>query len=157
MVTAEDADWVLDMYFKRPTALEKHELLQLVLGLPPESARARLVAKLASPDPMNRQAAVKAIGNMPYADRVLLIRPLRDDPDHGVRSSAKFLSQDRSGTLDPGHATTPTTLHRFDSPAQGKIGLVASGLGWPYGPTPRSLEFVRVTGVRYPGGRHTLD
>ena len=96
MVTAEDAEWVLDMYFKRPTALEKHELLQLVLALPPESARARLVAELASPDPVNRQAAVKAIGNMRYPDRVLLIRPLRDDLDHRVRSSAKVLSQDRT-------------------------------------------------------------
>ena len=96
MVTAEDTDWVLGMYFKRPTALEKHELLELVLALPPESARARLVAELASPDPINRQAAVKAIGNMPYADRVLLIRPLGDDSDQRVRSSAKVLSQDRS-------------------------------------------------------------
>ena len=96
MVAAGDADWVLDLYFKRPSALEKHELLHLVLALPAERARARLVAELASPDPTNRQAAVKAIGNMPYLDRRLLIRPLRDDPDPRVRSSAKSLSQDRT-------------------------------------------------------------
>jgi hypothetical protein len=71
-------------------------LLQLVLALPPESARVRLVAELASQDSVNRQAAVKAIGNMPYPDRVLLIQPLRDDPDAHVRSSAKLLSQDQS-------------------------------------------------------------
>ena len=96
LVTASDANWVLDLYFARPTAVEKHELVHLVLALPPDVARARLLLELGSTNPLNRQAGVKAIGNMPYPDRRSLIVPLREDPDKFVRSSAKLLSQERT-------------------------------------------------------------
>ncbi len=72
-VTGEDAAWVLDLYFGLPDARQKHELVRLVIVLPPEAARPRLMAELRSPDPLNRQAAVKAIGNMPYPDRRALL------------------------------------------------------------------------------------
>jgi HEAT repeat protein len=61
-----DAEWVLDLYFELPDVLTKHETLPLVLALPPDAARKRLVRELKSPNWMNRQAAVKAIGNIPY-------------------------------------------------------------------------------------------
>ncbi|HJU74197.1 MAG TPA: HEAT repeat domain-containing protein [Gemmatimonadaceae bacterium] len=92
-VSATDVDWILDLYFTRPDALTKHELVRLVIALPPEGARARLVAELRSPDRLNRQAAVKAIGNMPYSDRRQLLWPLREDSDAFVRKSARLLSE----------------------------------------------------------------
>ena len=93
-VGAQDAGWVLQLYFGAPDQLSKHELLPLVLALPAEAARERLVAGLHDPAWANRQAAVKVIGNMPYADRRALLRPLVDDPDHEVQKSARFLSQE---------------------------------------------------------------
>lgn len=93
-LTAADAAWVLDLYFGQKDAVSKHELVKLVIGLPPAAARARLVAELRSPDRLNRQAAVKAIGNMSYPDRRQLIWPLRDDPDSFVAKTARHLSQE---------------------------------------------------------------
>jgi HEAT repeat protein len=93
LLTPVHAEWVLDAYFGQPDALVKHELVRLVIALPPEAARARLVAELRSPDRLNRQAAVKAIGNMRFPDRRALIWPLRDDPDSFVRKTARRLSQ----------------------------------------------------------------
>jgi HEAT repeat protein len=92
LVGPQDVDWVLDLYFCRPTLLGKHELLPLVVRLPSEQAKPRLVKELASDDPLNRQAAVKAIGNMPFEGRSDLLKPLRSDRDKRVRDSAKALS-----------------------------------------------------------------
>lgn len=94
LVGAEDAGWVLDLYFGVAGALVKHELVRLVIALPPDAARARLVAELRSPDRLNRQAAVKAVGNMAYPDRRVLLWPLRDDPDAFVSKSAQGLTMD---------------------------------------------------------------
>ena len=94
LVSAADAAWVLDLYFGLPDVLTKHELVRLVIALPPAAARTRLVGELRSPDRLNRQAAVKAIGNMSYPDRRELLRPLREDPDRFVRKSARLLSQE---------------------------------------------------------------
>ena len=94
LVTAADAEWVLDLYFERPDVLEKHELVHLVTALPLEAARRRLVAELRSPDRLNRQAAAKAIGNMAYPDRGTLLRALYDDPDTFVRKTARVLAQE---------------------------------------------------------------
>jgi HEAT repeat protein len=88
-----DVDWVLDLYFGLPSIVTKHEVFRLVLKLPAEAARKRLVAALRDVDWMNRQAAVKAIGNMAYPDRPQLLRPLRDDPHESVRESARLLSE----------------------------------------------------------------
>ena len=93
-LASRDVAWVLDLYFSLPQALEKHELLPLVLALPPEAAKARLVAAFRDPLPANRQAAVKAIGNMPYPDRAQLLRPLSEDPAPSVSKSARRLSQE---------------------------------------------------------------
>lgn len=92
LVGPEDVDWVLNLYFEQPQFLEKHELLRLVIRLPVKPARPRLVRELGSDDALNRQAAVKAIGNMPFDDVSALLKPMRTDPDKGVRDSAKALS-----------------------------------------------------------------
>jgi HEAT repeat protein len=86
-----DVEWVLGLYFGLPGIVTKHEVLPLVLALPPESARNRLVKALRDADPANRQAAVKAIGNLAYQDRRQLISPLQDDPDKFVRDSVQLL------------------------------------------------------------------
>jgi HEAT repeat protein len=94
VATADDVAWILDLYFQLDDALEKHELVRLVIALPPDAARARLVAELQSADPLNRQAAVKAIGNMRCPDRRALLWPLREDPDGLVRKSAPIFTQE---------------------------------------------------------------
>lgn len=86
-----DADWVLDLYFGQPEIVAKHEVLPLVLALPPDAARKRLVKALRDANPANRQAAVKAIANMAFQDRIQLISPLRDDQDRFVRESVQAL------------------------------------------------------------------
>jgi len=92
IVGADDVDWVLDLYFSRPGVLGKHELLPLVLRLPVARAKARLIRELSSDDPIIRQAAVKAIGNMPFEDKRALLTPLQLDEDKEVRASAKALA-----------------------------------------------------------------
>ncbi|WGM40994.1 hypothetical protein [Caulobacter sp. NIBR1757] len=91
LIDRRDVDWVLDLYFSVPGHLEKHVVLRLVLALPSEAAKRRLVAELSSADAVNRQAAVKAIGNLPYADRGALLTRMCDDPDKLVRQSANAL------------------------------------------------------------------
>lgn len=86
-----DVDWVLDLYFGLTGVVTKHEVLPLVLKLPPKAARKRLVMTLRDADSTNRQAVVKAIGNMAYQDRRQLTSPLQDDPDKFVRDSAQAL------------------------------------------------------------------
>jgi HEAT repeat protein len=92
LVGSDDVDWVLNLYFWRPGVLEKHELLPVVLSLPPAKAKAGLVRELASSDPTIRQAAVKAIGNMPFKDRKALLTPLHKDENTEVRASARALT-----------------------------------------------------------------
>lgn len=86
-----DADFLLDLYSRLEGVSAKHEVFPLVLALPPDAARKRLIKMLRDADPANRQAAVKAIGNMAYADRRALIAPLENDPDDFVASSARML------------------------------------------------------------------
>jgi HEAT repeat protein len=88
----DDADWVLDLYFELPNVLSKHEVLPLVVKLPPAVARERLKKELRNSNWMDRQAAVKAIGNMPFSDRNQLICPLLNDSNDNVRASARALS-----------------------------------------------------------------
>lgn len=89
----EDADWVLNLYFELPNVLSKHEVLPLVVKIPASVARDRLTKELRNANWMGRQAAVKAIGNMPFCDRAELIHPLLNDPNDRVRASARALSR----------------------------------------------------------------
>jgi HEAT repeat protein len=87
-VGEEDVPWVLDAYFARPGIRSKHELLWLVIALRPERARGRVLLESRSPDRDNRQAAMKAIGNMGFPDRTKLLRRFLDDPDPQIRQGA---------------------------------------------------------------------
>jgi HEAT repeat protein len=93
LVEARDTEWVLELYFGLEDRLAKHEILPLVLALRPESAREGLVSRLRDPDWANRQAAVKAIGNMAFPDRRQLLSPLVDDAHKEVQKSARYLTQ----------------------------------------------------------------
>lgn len=95
LLDRDDVDWVLKLFFSLPSVVTKHEVFPLVLKLPADAARKSLVAALRDVDWMNRQAAVKAIGNMSYSDRSQLLRPLLDDPHESVRESARLLSERR--------------------------------------------------------------
>jgi HEAT repeat protein len=92
IVTGRDVDWVLDLYFALLGWLPKHELLRLVIALPADAARERLVNALSDPRWDNRHAAVKAIGNMDFPDRWELLDALRDDPNKDVRASVELLA-----------------------------------------------------------------
>lgn len=92
IITREDVDWILDLYFRLPGLLSKHELLWLVVALPVAAARGRLLDGLHDPQWDNRHAAVKAIGNMEYLDRWQLLNELRNDPDGNVRASVDALA-----------------------------------------------------------------
>lgn len=93
LVEPGDTQWVLDLYFGVQDRLVKHELFFLAKALDPESARTELVARLRDSDWVNRQAAVKAIGNMAYPDRHRLLTPLIEDPHKEVQKSARYLAQ----------------------------------------------------------------
>ncbi|MEM7431652.1 MAG: hypothetical protein AAF351_06895 [Pseudomonadota bacterium] len=89
-VNADDSDWILDLYFSQLTRLEKHELLPMVLALPPASARERLTDESSSENSSNRQAAMKAIANLHFDDKAALLRVFLDDPDPDIRKGAEW-------------------------------------------------------------------
>jgi hypothetical protein len=84
-----DTDWLLDLYFGPSDEETKFEVSWLVIALPPDAARKRLVAMLRDADPINRKYAVRAIGGMAYRDRRQLVLPLQDDPAASVRAIAR--------------------------------------------------------------------
>lgn len=84
-----DAERVMNLYFGLPNVVLKHEIFPLVVKLPTVATHGRMKKELQNTDWMNRQAAVKAIGNMPFPDRNELIYPLLSDPDAHVRRSAR--------------------------------------------------------------------
>ena len=86
-----DVSWVLDRYISLPGVLKKHEFLPVVLSLPPDAARDRLILEGASQSRDNRQAAMKALGNMDYPDKALLLKPFLKDRDPEIRSGARYL------------------------------------------------------------------
>jgi HEAT repeat protein len=90
-VRSKDVTWVLDLYFNLPDVLSKHELFPLVLKLSPDAARERLKRALKNPNWKDRQAAVKAIGNMSFPDKASLLLPLLEDENEEVRASVRAL------------------------------------------------------------------
>jgi HEAT repeat protein len=93
-VDEEDVSWVLDTYFGLRGARLKHELLWLVMALPAHRARDRLLLEARSLNRDNRQAAMKAIGNLGFADKIDLLRRFLDDPDADIREGARNILDD---------------------------------------------------------------
>jgi HEAT repeat protein len=94
LITEEDADWILDLYFGLPESVLKHEIAPLVSVLPPHAARARLQAELRSANRLNRRAAVRAIGTMAIPNRRQLLWLMREDPDSSVREIARAFTHE---------------------------------------------------------------
>ncbi len=93
---------MLDLYFVRAQGvLAKHELLPLVAALPVPSVRDRLLVESHDGDRDNRQAAMKAIGRMPFPDRQQLIEGFVEDPDPEIRWGAEMLLGRTSSTMPP--------------------------------------------------------
>lgn len=90
-VTRQDAAWALDRLFSLEGVLAKHEFVPVVLALPPDAVRGRLVQESVSPDRDNRQAAMKALGNMDVPDRQRLLRHFLEDDDADIRRGARAL------------------------------------------------------------------
>lgn len=100
LMTAEDTDWVLDLFFQLHYSRvlpglggPKGEMMLLATKLPVDQARDRLFAALRDPDWENRNAAINAIAIMGYPNRQELFAPLCEDPNPVVRGSAQFFME----------------------------------------------------------------
>ena len=91
-VGAQDAGWVLDYYFEFPDSGGGY-FLGVVKSLPLESTRARLLQESRSPDRKRRQAALDALGRMPFPDRRALLKRFLGDEDGLIRSIAHHLDK----------------------------------------------------------------
>ena len=89
-VTAEDAEWIVDLYFAAPGVFGKHELLPLVVALPVGAVRARFREEMQSTDRDKRQATMKAIIRMPFPERTELLTPFTHDPDPDIQRVARW-------------------------------------------------------------------
>jgi HEAT repeat protein len=90
-ISEDDADWALDRLFALDGVLAKHDFLPVVLALPLDSARGRLLAEASSPCRDDRQAAMKALGNMDLPDRDQVLSSFLDDDDEQIRCGARLL------------------------------------------------------------------
>lgn len=90
-VTAADSDWALDRLFSLKGVRAKHEFLPVVRSLPLDAARTRLLSESSSRDRDNRQAAMKAIGNMDFEERGDLLRGFLKDEDSTIRQGASAI------------------------------------------------------------------
>jgi len=90
-VKPDDAPWVLDRFFQLPGVLAKHELLPLVVSLPADAARSRLLHESSARNRDDRQAAMKAIGSAGFEDVADLLQRFVDDEDADIRRGANVL------------------------------------------------------------------
>lgn len=90
-ISDDDADWALDRLFALDGVLAKHAFLPVVLALPLHSARERLLEEASSPRRDDRQAAMKALGNMDFPDRDQLLARFLGDDDEQIRDGARLL------------------------------------------------------------------
>ena len=90
-VKPDDAPWVLNRYFRVPGVLAKHELLPLVVSLPTDVTRNRLLHEISARNRDDRQAAMKAIGSAGFEDGANLLQRFADDEDADIRRGANVL------------------------------------------------------------------
>ena len=87
----EDISWILDKYFSLYGTLAKHELLPLILRLPVKEIRNTLLLQCHSNDCYNRQAAMKAIGNMDFPEKESILASFLNDEYSEIREGARLL------------------------------------------------------------------
>ena len=86
LATADDARWVLDLYFGANDALLQHELGRLASALPPDPAKGIVERKARDADARVRHAALKILVWSSWGDPKILLRPFASDRDPAVRS-----------------------------------------------------------------------
>lgn len=90
-ITDDDAGWALDRLFTLEGVLAKHTFLPVVLALPVDSVQTRLLEEASSPGRDNRQAAMKAIGNIDFPSRDDVLSRFLQDEDEQIRYGARLL------------------------------------------------------------------
>jgi len=90
-ITEDDAGWALDRLFTLEGILAKHTFLPVVLALPVESVEERLLEEASSTNRDNRQAAMKAIGNLDFPTRDAVLSRFLHDEDEEIRYGARLL------------------------------------------------------------------
>lgn len=90
-ITGDDAGWALDRLFALDGGLAKHTFLPVILALPVDSTQARLLAEAFSPNRDDRQAAMKAIGNVDFPSREDVLSRFLQDEDDQIRQGARLL------------------------------------------------------------------
>jgi len=86
LATAEDTDWVLDLYFGASDGLMQHELLRLAAALPAVPAKERVVAKARDSNARVRHSAMKILVWSSWGEPKELLRPFARDADPAIRS-----------------------------------------------------------------------
>jgi HEAT repeat protein len=87
-VTARDAPWVLEGYFAATDDFEAGDYFMLVLTLPPDAVRPRLLEACDSPRRDDGRKAFMTILNVPFPDRAALLARLAKHADERVRRRA---------------------------------------------------------------------
>jgi len=85
VTVAEDANWVLDLYFGTDDDLVQHELLRLAAALPSSPAKAMVEEKAHNPDPRIRHSALKILVWSSWGNPKDLLRPFAHDSDPVIK------------------------------------------------------------------------
>ena len=85
LLSPDDAQWVLDLYFGAKDGLLQHELWPLAAALPPTPAKELVYQKARDPDARVRHAALKILVRSSWGDAKELLRPFARDSDPMIR------------------------------------------------------------------------
>jgi HEAT repeat protein len=85
LATAEDAGWVLDLYFGATDGLLQHELTTLAAALPPVPAKELVIAKARDQNARVRHSALKVLARGSWGSPRELLRPFARDQDPLIR------------------------------------------------------------------------
>ena len=95
-VQAEDAPWALDLYFEGSEAYENGYWLGVVMSLPPQSARERLLLESRSHFSTRRSRALVAMARMAFPDRETILQRFLNDDDREIRNAAEYWLKHKS-------------------------------------------------------------
>jgi hypothetical protein len=81
LMTADDTEWVLDLYFGTNDAVLHHPLLRLAASLPAVPAKEAVIAKARTGNASERLAALEILVWSSWGQPRDLLRPFARDPD----------------------------------------------------------------------------
>ena len=85
LLSREDTEWVLNLYFGAANHLLQHELLRLAAALPDKPGKALVSEKARDSNPTVRHAALKILVRSGWGEPLELLRPFAADLDPTVR------------------------------------------------------------------------